>query len=544
VGPGDGMSLVDATSQASSAGLSTTRQPRADKRRARGPVVYVGLAAFLFLAMVGHTLNESWASPDFWVHVGAVQEFADQPLEPANPFVVGNDADPYLSPYTWVLGVISKVTGLDAMRVLAMAGLANLILLLTGLYRLVTTLSSRWLAPPLALVFTLFAWGLSPWRWSGFFNANSIGTALPLGSTFAAALACFALSAALRWLRSGSRAELALVGVLTPVVIICHPFTATWAAAVGLGFVVAAAGHCNRHRVGALTVVGAAGTALTLAWPFYPVADLLHTSSDLETINAAIFHRVLPRIFLALPGVVAIWLRQRERRRDPITFGFAASTMLFALGWVLDRPTLGRALPAVMLMLHLALADLVATLVEKPDIGRRRAPTILAVSLGVMVGVAGTAAGMVRAVPRSLLPGQLGDRAELHSLVDRYRPIGEHISHDDVFVASQRLAPGSTIGGKAIAPFVPAPFVDDLAERQQATDTILDPHATVADRRREIDAYGVDWLVLTPRDADRLRGGGAFSDGLLVPQEGSPGFVIVRVADPGAAAEGGDRPPP
>jgi hypothetical protein len=536
------MSLLDATSQASSAGPNTSHEPPADEHRTRGLAVYVGVAAFLFLAMVGHTLNESWASPDFWVYLGAVREFADHPLNPANPVVIGNDADPYLSPYTWVLGVTSAATGLDAIRVLALAGLANLVLLLAGLYRLVTTLTSRWLAPPLALVFTLFAWGLSPWRWSGFLNANSIGTALPLGSTFAAGFACFALSATLRWLRSGSRAELALVGATIPMVIVCHPFTATWAAAVGLGFVVAAADHRNRRRVAALGVVAATGVALTLAWPFYPVAELIDTSSDLEAINAAVFRHIVPRTFLALPGLVAIGLRLGERRRDPITLGFAAATTLFAIGWVLDRPTLGRALPAVMLMLHVALADLVAQLVGQRDIRLRRA-TILVVSLGVMVGVVGTAAGMARAVPRALLPDHLGDRAELRSLVDRYRPIGEQIARDDVLVASKSLAPASTIGGKAIAPYVPAPFVHDLAEREQAADIILDPNATVAQRRREVDAYGVDWLVLTPRDADRLREGGAFLAGSLVTQEDAPGLVIVRVADVRTAVGDADQPP-
>jgi hypothetical protein len=527
------MSLAEAASEAPETGLGAPRRPTVTGTDHRLPVAYLALAAVLVVAMVGHTVNESWAAPDFWVHLGAVREFADHPLDPGNPLVVGNDADPYLSPYTWVLGAISRVSGVDGISVLAAAGLANLVLLLAGLYRLVTTLSTRRLAPPLALIFTLLAWGVSPWRWSGFFNANSIGTVLPLASTFAAALAFVGLSGTLRWLRSGARAELALVGVTTPLIITCHPFTATWTAALGLGFVAATADRRNRRRVVALAVVATGAAGLAVAWPFYALADLPGTASVFEASNAAIFRDVLPRTFLALPGLVAIWLRRRRGGRDPINLGFVAVTAMFTVAWILDRPTLGRALPAVMLMLHVTLADLVAGEVEERGEGRRRSAAIVAASVAVAIGIGGTAAGLVRALPRDFLPGGVGDRAELQSLVGKYRPIGERIPRDDVIVASAPLALGSAeVSGKTVAPSAPAPFVADVTQRRRATATILDPEATGAARRLELDRYDVDWLVLTPDDADRLRGAGAFADGSLATDQETRTFVIVRVVDP------------
>jgi hypothetical protein len=206
---------------------------------------------------------------------------------------------------------------------------------------------------------------------------------------------------------------------------------------------------------------------------------------------------------------------------------------MFAVGWILDRPTLGRALPAVMLMLHVALADLVASEVEERSGGRRRSAAIAATSVAVVVGIGGTASGLIRAVPRDVLPDRLGDRAELQSLVGEYRPIGKRIPRDDVIVASAPLALGSAaVGGKAVAPSAPAPFVHDVTQRRRATATILDPEATGAARGLELDRYGVDWLVLTPDDVDRLRSAGAFADGSVAADEEGPTFVIVRVVDP------------
>jgi hypothetical protein len=498
----------------------------------RLPVVYLALGALLFVAMVGHTINEEWESPDFWVHLAAVQEFADHPLDPGNPIVVGSDPDPYLSPYTWVLGAITRATDVGAVPVLAVAGLGNLVLLLAGLYRLVTTFTSRWLAPPLALIFTLFAWGIRPWHWSGFLHLDAMGSVLPLASTFATALALLGLSAAVRWLRTGAMAELAIVVTTIPLIATSHPFTATWAAAVGLGLVVGSADGTNRRRV--LVLVAAAGAgALALAWPFYPVAELPGTASTFDASNAQVFAKVIERSFLALPGVFALWLRLRTNRRDPLVLAFAASAAIYALGWAFDRPTLGRVLPGIVLILHVALADLVASVLEKPSRDHRRSIAIAAVSLGVAVGAVGVASGLVRTVPRGLLPGVVTDRVTIESLVEDYRPISGAISSDDVLVASRPLALGSAaMGGKTIAPTAPAPFVDDVAERRLATATILDPETGAAERNRELQRYDVDWLVLTPNHADRLRHAGAFSDGSLVAEGETDAFVIVGVRGP------------
>jgi hypothetical protein len=185
----------------------------------------------------------------------------------------------------------------------------------------------------------------------------------------------------------------------------------------------------------------------------------------------------------------------------------------------------------VLLMLHLALADLVAGLLEDRVDARLRARIIAAMSLAIAVGAAGTAPGMVRAVPRALLPASLADRPELASLVDPYRTIDARIAREDVVVAStSRLAAASAgVGGKVVGPFVPAPFVHDVPERQRATDTILDPDASAGQRQRAMRRYGVDWLVLTPGDAQGLRRADAFSDGSLDPTLETSTFVMVRV---------------
>lgn len=147
--------------------------------------VYVGLSVGLCLLMIGHTINKQWSDIDFWVWLGAVREFSLRTFDPAHPLIATNAPDLYMGPYSFVLRLVTSLTSVDPVLVIAIAGILNLILVLADLWRLTRLVSTTPWAPALALVFGLLAWGWQPWRWGGYLNLNSIGFGLPYGSTFA-----------------------------------------------------------------------------------------------------------------------------------------------------------------------------------------------------------------------------------------------------------------------------------------------------------------------------------------------------------------------
>ncbi len=71
---------------------------------------YLFVCVVVFLLMVGQTINRLWSTPDFWVYLGAVREFAQRPLHPLHPLLVGGNADPYMGPYTFALGLFTRAT--------------------------------------------------------------------------------------------------------------------------------------------------------------------------------------------------------------------------------------------------------------------------------------------------------------------------------------------------------------------------------------------------------------------------------------------------
>ena len=466
--------------------------------------VYILLATLLVLAMLGQTINQIWAAPDFWVNLAAVREFAAAPLHPHNPLVVGNAPDPYLSPYAFALALIVRVTGIRAVSVLAAAGIGNLVLLLVSLRRLAVRISSTAFMAPLTLLFTLAAWGWAPWRWSGFFDLNSIGTVLPLASTFASAVGMLVLAALLDWLRTGRRNQLVVLLVASPLVLLSHPVTSLWVAAVAAAILLSEITNTRAPLWPVVAVAGVAG-AVAVAWPFYPVARTLTHASAFDASNVAMYHGLASRTLLALPGFVLIGLHLLRRERDALALGALFNVAIYVVGYALHHDAFGRVLPGIMLMAHLEMARFVGeTIANRGTVRTAVARAVGAGTLAVLlVGTIGCASGVLRTVQRALLPRSYRHDHRLASLVAPYATVERIIPRDDVIVASRTIALGAAASsGKLIAPEAPAPFVADIPNRREVVARLLSPRTPDSEFHKLAVMYRVRWFVLTPADSD------------------------------------------
>jgi hypothetical protein len=495
---------------------------------------YAFLASVVLVALAGQAANQRWASPDFWVHLGAVREFASSLLHPGNPLVTGGARDPYMSPYAFVLGAIVHVTKGDPVTVLGIAGLVNGALLFGALHAFVRRVSSTEFAPLLALVFTLTAWGLSPWRWSGFFNLNSLGTVLPLSSTLASATGLLTLAAVIDVLRGESLTKLAIVGVGAALTVLCHPMTAVWVALVGVAFVVSEGSNGNRRRILAVVAVVAAAVLVASAWPYFSIWRLLTHSGPFDASNAAMYRDIVPRTFLAFPGFVLLGVRFVRRHRDPLALGAALNALVYVFGYVAHHDALGRVLPGILLMAHVAMAIWVAeVLAGRRAVSVDRSVVVAATAGIVALGLVGSAAGIVRLVPRALVPKGDSNNAAFASLVAPYAPLTGLIRRDDVVVAPRSLALGvAASSGKVIAPPAPAPFVADGAARAAVVAKLLSPQTSRSEFEGLVRTFDVKWFVVAPHDASLLTQ--RLLDGDLRVQMSTPSLRVFRVADAGS----------
>jgi alpha-1,6-mannosyltransferase len=489
---------------------------------------YLVLATTVTVFGAIQTLNGQW-STDMWEHVAVVRRLIDDPFHTTPPLTLLD------TPYTVTLGALGHILGVNAVTILSVAAIANLVLLIVGLRLFVVEATANRRGPFWALVFLLLLWGFSPYRFSGFFNLNSIGFVLPYPSTFATAIALLTLTAALRGLRE--RRPLLLIAVVagTGSVVLVHPITGAWLV-IGLLAV-----GISRARVRADWVwLGAAiavGLALTLLWPYYSILDLLRDTSSYDAANKAMYDDVLIRLFPAVIGVLVIWRRFRTDRRDLLAVMLAGGLAIYAYGYVRDEYSYGRSLALVVLVLDVAAADGVGRL----EAGFRwsRASGWLRAGVGALAallvfGLVESRGGLVRMVPPFLLPTSVRASGELVRVDDRYGFLTERVGPNEVVIGAtdrdNQVIPA--IAGKPLQPFWMAPVVGDIEARKRAQTEFLDP-ATSSDRRAEIVArYKARYVLLHERghnSASLVRALEASGATLVYRQDG---FRLVALHDP------------
>ncbi|MEU9245621.1 hypothetical protein [Streptomyces sp. NPDC048385] len=320
--------------------------------------------------------------------------------------------DPAVSPYVLAQGALARLTGLSGWQLLRVCGPLNLLVLLTGLGRLVRVLNPRPWAPVLALAFVSVLWGTRP-AWGGGSLAllpltGSLGypSAFALGLTFWAWALTGARARDLRRVRyvgpSGLRSlsGYAALGLLYGAVALVDPVTGAGAAAGAVAF---AAGWQRGWRGAVwgrwalLCAVAAAVLAFgTHARVLSPSPYGPYTSYD----------GLAARCWLALLGLPALWLRARRAAGpaprgaagraawgDPLVLLFVLECLVLACGRLVG--VLGLVLLAPQCALAVELAA------RRPWSGLRRALGWAAAG-GVCLGFLAAQAGAV--VPRSVDP--------------------------------------------------------------------------------------------------------------------------------------------
>ncbi|MFF7985527.1 hypothetical protein ACFZDK_41535 [Streptomyces sp. NPDC007901] len=353
------------------------------------------------------------------------------------------------SPYVLAQGALARLTGLTGWQLLRVCGPVHLLVLLTGLGRLVRVLTPRPWAPVLALAFLAVLCGTEPAPGAGSLAllplTGSLGypSALALGLTFWAWALTGARSRDLRRVRyvgpSGLRSlsGYAVLGALYGTVALVDPVIGVGA---GAGAVAFAAGWQRawrgavRWRWGVLGGVAAGVVVLGMHAGVLPQsywsygAHGSYGSYGLYGSHGS-YDGVVGQCWLALIGVPALWLRARRaagkamrgqaaggraarrpsawrraawRRaawlaawRDPLVLLFALESLLAGYG----RHGLGELLELALLAPQCALAVELAA--ERPWPGWRRALGWAAAG-GACLGFLAAQAGAV--VPRSVDP--------------------------------------------------------------------------------------------------------------------------------------------
>ncbi|MFF3465566.1 hypothetical protein [Streptomyces sp. NPDC002619] len=475
------------------------------------PQAVVALVLVLLLLVI---VRLPWMG-DLGMHAATIERLRHSLLHPGNPLVDADTPSPYYSPWMLVLGTVARISGLSVFVVLRIGALVGLGLLVTGVWRYVRTLSAHRAAPALALLCLLFLWGPALFDWSGFLGLNSLALTVSYPSVFALGLS-FHLWA---WLpgsvRRGAGWGVWLgLGVLWAVILLVHQFTGVVASLGALATVLAV-----RPVRGVLLRLGAGlvlGVLVLWAWPYYDFFSLFSSGAELEAIHRPLYERLAGRFGLVLIGVVALALRWRRDRWDPLVLFFVLGAVVFAAGGGGGHYSWGRVLPAVLIPAQLAAA------LEVFTGGRRAFRTGWACLLGAALAVGAWAqVGTVGyVVGKGVLPSAVAVKYRAPWV--GYRWITPWVKYGDVVMA--RTFPARQIpayGAYTVAPGYPDVFLPDAGRREAAVREYFATGTSGGVRQGIVRAYGVRWVVDS--------GSAAPGAGLRVVAHGPGGQVLYRV---------------
>ncbi|GAA3824804.1 hypothetical protein GCM10022226_51910 [Sphaerisporangium flaviroseum] len=432
---------------------------------------------------------------DWHLHLATVRAAARDPLAPEDPLVGGHLPSPYFSPYTLLLAVVSRVSGLAPETVLEWAGVANIGLLLWALRVFCRHLGDRTATAVLAVIFILLLWGTLPFAWSGFAPLASLSFTQPYPSTPAFALMLLCLAALLRYRDDGRRRDLARLTVLPALILLVHPFTAAETALVGAAFLLARPRAWPKDRLLALGCAGAGALALAALWPYTDISTLAQAGSGFSQIHSALVVDAFAKYGLVLVGIPALWHGMRSPLGRELAAGFAAGAGVVIVAVLLGRYEFTRLIPAGALMSHLALARY---------LGDRLAgwkPYGVLAATACAAGLFGAAPGVARAlppeVPAGLVPATVIERWPGGGTGHRHDFARPYVRDGDVVMATSTAATRRLAGWgvRAVAPPYPYPFVRDEAERHAAQRRMFAVATTPEERLALADRYGVRCLL-------------------------------------------------
>lgn len=512
-------------------------EPETDLWRAR--LALAAAAALSAALLLSHTARGNWAA-DFWEHASVVRELAAHPASPSHPQLDLTAPSAYFSPYHLLAGLASRASRISPVSTLALFGLGNLLLLGWALLAFAHRFCSNGRPEGTAALhaaFILLLWGADPWSWSAFVHLRVVGRTLPYPSTFSIALTLLAAAEFSRCMVKPDPRRLALLSLAWGAVLLCHPPTALFCAALAAAVLLAATPAVTRPALYGAVAAGATGAVLACLWPLFPFLRLVDGSQAAlwDAGSGVLFESVLSRCWPAfLLGGWGLWRRSRRGSVDPVAAATAMLAALYAYA-ALRHGGWGRVIAYLMLLLQFAAADALLGAAPRP-LGRRwGAAALAAAALGLFNLAPSATGGVLKDDARTLDPSF-------------WRELPRLVGPKDVVLAEPSLEESlPAFSGRVVAYRKSNYFVPDFADRRNDSTDFFRPGIPCVRQRQLLERWNVRFLAWArtgkpERMASRLRAWGPTAyNGPRIILVGPVSLENVRECDQIPGSKGGGR---
>lgn len=469
---------------------------------------------------------------DVWEHVTAIAAWSRDLLHPAHPHVDGDAPSARFIPLYAPSAMVVALTGLSPLDAFFAGAVVHTIVLLAGLWWFVrAAFESDW-APALAVVVLFCLWGQG-WGWSNAYDLRAylLVDGYPSMGVFALTFCLWAWC--LRLLRP-SRGSLgagsAGIAVLTATMVISHPPTAVFAlvGAATLTVFDPVAVRGPRMAVGGALIAGA---VLALAWPYFPLWDLV-TGAETDIVVSPVAYleqvgvlrperivehprshyfyapgQLIERAGAGLLGLLALIAAGFYRRDRWLAVGGAVMALPYAVNILVPVPLGHRFLFYLLAFGHLALVAVLVRGLTQPvrGAGWRSRAAIGGVRLIVVAGLGYalvTETVFAANAYRVAWEGVRADPDGVSPVVERYRALAAVLPEDAVVLTDRTTAFGlPAFRGTVVYPKRGTHFLADRVERLGAVKAFLAAGTADGVRDAIVARFGVTHVIVADPEA-------------------------------------------
>lgn len=444
------------------------------------------VSAGLFLVELFNILKGQW-SGDFWNHVAVVKALANDPVYPDNPIIQGHQPHPFYSPYALIAALVSKVSGIRVMDVLAVFGMLNLLLFLFSLHRFCKfTCSNRYNSTAtLALTLILFFWGADAPRWSGFYHIMVLHLTLPYPSTFTMGLSLLVLSQ-LAKNEKQNRGMMLLLIFLMVIIWITHPTTAIFLFAVIPCLYFCFWNNTIRKSLLKAAVLIAPPVLLSLTWPYFSMLDLLTgNNEDFHKESYRLYQGIWKHYWPALLFLPAIFLLRNDRTIRFLCASLLLMVFLYSAGYFLKAYGLSRLISNITMFAQIGMAYVLT---------RNYRKKIVYSSYVVIVCICFC---LCMYLNRRKIYAVANVFKEERIYYNRFEALNTLVQREEVILSHP--VPNMYIPayrGKVLATNYPLYWVDDHAERRKAVWQFFDEKQADSIRLNILLQYRPDYILI------------------------------------------------
>ena len=332
---------------------------------------YLLATVVLFLLAVVTTFSgRLWSEMgDGWEHAASVRELSSNLRNPSNPFLAAEgNTTPRFTLYILLLALLKKISGLPVIDLMELAGLCNLLLLVTGIYVFIKAYARNSYQPFFTLITLLLFWGQG-WLYSGEYSLRFLTSSLFHPSIFAFSISFWGWYFFLTFKEGKTGAGLVMTALISVMVTSAHPLTASFYFIVMflLNF------HQKKEITPGFYLIGLSfmlSLLLMLFWPYFSIIEAFKKGAMsggwYPTANY-FYSGIISGAGMSLLGIPVAAYYLIRRKHLCIIAGLIISILIYIASYAANLPLLGRYVYFSIFHLQLLLSFYLAELWYSPS---------------------------------------------------------------------------------------------------------------------------------------------------------------------------------